>query len=80
MFLFGSGYIRNDMHAEWKRVRHIHQEFFYPLLSNRTFLAKAEKWVADAMQFKWDTSSLKILDNLVVGCQRIRKAPNTTPR
>jgi hypothetical protein len=69
-FLFGTGNITNDLHKEWLLFRKIHEEFFYPIANDRKFRNKAEKWVSDQGKRPWDTSVLKVIDNLVIGAMK----------
>lgn len=68
--LFGNGQIRNDKQAEWATLRRILQHFFYPVSASPSFAAKAEAWMKQAARFKWDTSPLKVVDNLIIGLQK----------
>lgn len=67
LFLFGYTGITNDIDGEWQLLRQILQEFFYPIEMHEMFRAKANVWRADQARFPWDTSYLKIIDNLVIG-------------
>ena len=66
-YLFGNGSIRNGLAGEWRLLRKIHEEFFYPIVANADFQKQASQWMANQAQWQWDTSSLKIADNLVIG-------------
>lgn len=66
-FLYGSKQITNNIDAEWQQLRIILQGFFYPLTRNESFLQRADVWLADNQRYKWDTSHLKIADNLIIG-------------
>jgi len=66
-FLFGSTYIANDLEREWGTLQKILSGFFYPLLRSEPFKLKAREWQERCAEFKWDTSPLKIADNLVIG-------------
>jgi len=48
-------------------MREIIEYFFMPITCNQEFKSKAEKWMANNTAFPWDTSLLKIADNLVIG-------------
>lgn len=79
-FLFRHGQIKNELDAEWKKLVQILEGFFYPLAHSPLFQAKAEEWLAQANQFKWDTSPLKIADNLVIGLSKMVRAAQVSPR
>jgi hypothetical protein len=68
--LFGNGQIRNDKQAEWTTLRHILQDFFYPVSASSSFVPKAEAWIKQSAKFKWDTSPLKVVDNLIIGFRK----------
>jgi hypothetical protein len=72
-FLFGNGQIKNDIEAEWDKLKQILLGFFYPILQSPHFLSKASEWMMHADRFKWDTSLLKIADNLVIGASKIAR-------
>jgi len=69
-FLFGSGHISNNMEAEWTTLRDILQHFFYPVSASNTFVRKAKAWMTQLAKFRWDTSPLKVVDNLLIGFQK----------
>lgn len=69
-FLFGNEQIRNDQQAEWTTLRHVLEDFFYPVSASPTFVAKAEAWMKQSATFKWDTSPLKVVDNPLIGFQK----------
>ena len=70
-FLFRSGQITNGIEREWNKLREILEGFFYPVARSPLFQSKAEEWLSHTEQFKWDTSPLKIVDNLVIGLSKI---------
>ena len=69
-FLFGSEQVRNDKPAEWATLRRCLQDFFYPVAASPKFIVKAEAWMKQSVTFRWDTSPLKVVDNLLVGFQQ----------
>ena len=69
-FLFGHGRITNAVELEWTTLRQVLIDFFYPVVCSPSFQAKAKEWLADSKWACWDTSELKIVDNLVVGLFR----------
>ena len=66
-FLFGNTNIANDLEREWEKLQMILRDFFYPILRAESFKLKAREWRERRAQFRWDTSPLKIADNLVIG-------------
>jgi hypothetical protein len=70
-FLFRHGRIANGIEVEWKKLEQILTGFFYPVAQLPFFQQKAEQWVAQKDRFKWDTSALKVADNLVIGLSKM---------
>lgn len=69
-FLRGHGQIRNGIDHEWPLMRRIIEEFFLPVARDATFRKQAELWMADQERHPWDTSLLKVIDNLVIGAMK----------
>jgi hypothetical protein len=78
-FLFRNGQITNGVEVEWKKLVQILEGFFYPVAQYSLFQSKAEVWLTHNDQFKWDTSRLKILDNLVIGFLKMVRAEHAAP-
>jgi hypothetical protein len=74
-FLFGNTYISNGIEKEWTRLVQILTEFFYPVLQSQAFRERAKMWLSRPAGRQWDTSELKIIDNLLIGLQKLRQAP-----
>jgi hypothetical protein len=68
--LRGNTTIRNDLEAEWLLMKEIISEFFIPVGSDTTFHSKAVQWMERNADFPWDTSVLKVVDNLVIGSKK----------
>jgi hypothetical protein len=66
-FLFGNTNITNHLEREWEKLQMILRDFFYPILREESFKLKAREWQEQRAKFRWDTSLLKIADNLVIG-------------
>jgi len=66
-YLFGSDTFQNCLEGEWQLMCKILSEFYYPIASDPKFQDKAKCWMADEVNFSWDTSILKLVDNLVIG-------------
>jgi hypothetical protein len=79
-FLFGNASIRNDLEAEWMTLAEILRGFFYPIVLSPDFRRKIKKWAKHSRKFRWDTSPLKIVDNLVIGLSRSKGGGKKTPR
>ena len=69
-FLRGNTTIRNDLEAEWLIMKEIISQFFIPVASDATFYSKAEHWMKRNEDYPWDTSVLKVVDNLVIGLKK----------
>ena len=53
----------------WERFKNIHQNFYYKVITgNDEFLSLARTWL-DTAKYPWNTSILKLVDNLVMGKQ-----------
>jgi len=74
MLLFGNGSIVNNIDAEWETLKEIHQGFFYPILDSGEFKNKYSEWCRQAGKFRWDSSPLKVIDNLIIGTLRLGTA------
>lgn len=70
-FLYGSGAIKNGKDGEWERLEEMLRNFFYPVLQTDLFQSKALAWIGETSRFVWDTSHLKIVDNLIIGYMRL---------
>ena len=73
-FLFRHGRITNGIEVEWKKLVQILNGFFYPVAQSPLFQPKAEEWLMHNDRYKWDTSPLKIVDNLVIGLSKMVRA------
>lgn len=73
-FLFRRAQIVSGIEVEWRKLVEILEGFFYPVSQSAVFQSKAEKWLSRSREFKWDTSPLKIADNLVIGISRMARA------
>jgi hypothetical protein len=51
------------------------EHFYYPILTDPVFSSKAEEWASNRLQFRWDTSLLKTIDNLVIGISALGTKP-----
>ncbi|MCD6404318.1 MAG: hypothetical protein J7M19_00665 [Planctomycetes bacterium] len=67
--LRGSKDIKNDSEAEWTLLQDIVSDFFAPLAGDKAFTEMATAWMERQGRFPWDTSILKVIDNLVIGSQ-----------
>lgn len=78
-FLQGYGHIRNGMDQEWSMLRRIVQHFFLPVATDAGFRKQASEWMADQALFPWDTSLLKVVDNVLIGAVKAKKAAGVLP-
>jgi len=72
-YLRGHKNIKNDLSAEWRLLQNIVSGFFAAVASDRAFAEMAGAWMEQMGQFPWDTSILKVIDNLVIGSQHAKK-------
>lgn len=68
--LRGNTNIKNNPDLEWQTLREIVSGFFAPVAFDPVFQAKASEWVANQEHYPWDTSVLKVVDNLVIGWKK----------
>lgn len=74
-YLVGNKSIKNDLDSEWTLMKDIISGFFIPVASNRDFELMASRWLARRDQYPWDTSLLKIVDNLIIGSKKMTRKP-----
>lgn len=78
-FLFGSTNVLNHLEREWDKLQMILREFFYPILREESFKLRAREWQERWAEFRWDTSPLKIADNLIIGLLKSEGVDEKTP-
>jgi hypothetical protein len=66
----GNTNIKNVLEQEWVLMKGIIQEFYLPVSSDVDLERKAKRWMAQLTKYPWDTSVLKVVDNLIVGSRR----------
>jgi hypothetical protein len=76
-FLFESTNIANDIEREWEKFQTIVRDFFYPVARSESFKSKVREWQENRTDFRWDTSPLKIADNLVIGLLKSEQEDET---
>jgi len=72
-YLFGGKMFQNGLAREWILMRKVHAEFYYPILAVEDFQICSKNWIRDSESFPWDSSDLKLVDNLVIGAMRTKK-------
>jgi hypothetical protein len=70
-YLRGNKNIKNDLAAEWALLQGIVSDFFAAVAADRAFAETAGAWTEQQDRFPWDTSILKVIDNLVIGSQHV---------
>lgn len=67
--------VKNGHETEWRLMRNIIEGLFIPVAKDKTFAAKAKKWIEDGAKYPWDTSIFKLIDNLIiaVGYRKTKK-------
>jgi len=66
-YLRGNKNIKADLDDEWQIMMGIISDFFIPVASDNDFEKKALNWIERKNEYPWDTSILKVVDNLVIG-------------
>lgn len=69
-YLHGNTTIKNDLDYEWELMKQIILNFFIPIVSDKKFRLKARNWMARKKEYPWNTSVLKIVDNLIIGSKK----------
>jgi hypothetical protein len=69
-YLYGNTTIKNNLELEWLTLKEIISDFFIPVASNAGFQVKATKWMSTEARYPWDTSVLKVVDNLLIGSMK----------
>jgi len=69
-YLRGNTNIRNDLDHEWQIMKGIIADFFIVIACHEEFGLMAGKWMANKDKHPWDTSVLKVVDNLVIGSKK----------
>jgi len=72
-FLTGNKYINTSSDHEWNLLKDIMIKLFYKVASDKRFQSKAHRWMNQKEKFPWDTSPLKIIDNLIIGAGLYKK-------
>jgi hypothetical protein len=63
----------------WEMMEILLREFFYPILVDAEFCSFAERTLARSKPGAWHTSSLKLVDNLLIGAnKKARKRPQSS--
>jgi hypothetical protein len=70
-FIFGNKNIKNDIENEWMLMKAIISQFFIPIVSNPDFSVISDYWMKKISIYPWDTSTFKIVDNLVIGQKKL---------
>jgi hypothetical protein len=71
-FLCGSTNIKNDLEHEWRVMRQLLTDFFIPLVTDGCLQQKTKAWMARG-SYPWDTSPMKVADNLIIGAVRLNR-------
>ena len=69
-YLRGNTYITNDVASEWQIMKGMLEEFFIPAARDPSFKARTNSWMADQSSYPWDTSPMKVIDNLLIGSRK----------
>lgn len=69
-YLWGNTNIANDVDGEWQTMRDIISTFFIPVISDSDYASSASMWMGNLDLHPWDTSLMKVVDNLIIGSSR----------
>ena len=70
-YLQGHTSIKNELDYEWSLMKEIISDFFFPIAKNDAFVRLSADWIKKQDKYPWDTSPLKIIDNLVIAAVRL---------
>ena len=70
-YLKGNKTIKNDLIYEWELAKEIIAEFFTKIVSDSRFIQAANSWMDRKEDYPWDTSHIKIVDNLITRFKKI---------
>lgn len=73
-FTRGNTNLKNDLDYEWQVMKDIISKVFIPVACDGGFRAMADRWMARKQEYPWDTSYLKIVDNLIIGLKNRENA------
>jgi len=59
--------VREGLDRGWEQMKEILSKFFYPIARELRFIAQANEWMGNQVNYPWDTSIFKIIDNLILG-------------
>ena len=64
-----------------RKLKQMLDRFFDPLIQEPLFVAKTNEWLLHlGDRFRWDTSLLKIADNLIIGFSATARAAEITEK
>lgn len=66
-FLLDKKSIDNREEKQFSVFKKLMEEFYYKIIFEKGFRDMASKWLVKRNEFPWDTSLLKIVDNLIIG-------------
>jgi len=66
-------HVKNGMEYEWPLMRRIIEKFFVPVANDRKFISRSKRWMEDRENYPWDTSALKIIDNLTIAAVHLQR-------
>ena len=73
-YLRGNKTISNSIDLEWDMMKGIISGFFLEVARDAQFGSKAAAWVARQEEYPWDTSVMKVIDNLVIASMKLGEA------
>lgn len=77
--LLGNKTIRNDPEHEWSLLKLLMECFFIPVIEDSVFQRQAQSWVSDQERYPWDTSLMKVVDNLLIGARKKQAGQSVVP-
>jgi hypothetical protein len=68
--LLGNKTIRNNPEHVWSLLKTLMESFFLPVVQDSGFRLRAQNWVSNQERYPWDTSLMKVVDNLLIGARK----------
>ena len=66
-------HVKNGLEYEWPLMRRIIKKFFISVAKDREFITRSTHWMEERENYPWDTSPMKIIDNLTIAAVYLEK-------
>lgn len=79
-FLWGHSNVPAGADAQWQKMKIALKEFFHPIWCETSFQSQAREWLLKRADYRWDTSEMKIIDNLIIGFSKMMEEKQPVPK